>query len=151
VRKQHQLSPNSFVWALPPPSTAHLFELIKSSRRSEVVYRDPYYSNPDDVPKVAHVYGGRVFNLKADSIKYLPPFKHQTLSSNGIGQPAYRKRSGITSWEYYARPPAAKEMRDWLESELNASSAQRRAARISSQVSPFTPRFSGSCTDWDRT
>jgi hypothetical protein len=114
------------------------------------VYRDPYYSNPDDVPKVAHVYGGRVFNLKADSIKYLPPFKHQTLSSNGIGQPAYRKRSGITSWEYYARPPAAKEMRDWLESELNASSAQRRAARISSQVSPFTPRFSGSCTDWDR-
>lgn len=136
-KKYYALSSNSFAWSASPPSTSFLINSIESYRLSRVVYRDPYFSNPEDVPPTAREFGGRRFVLKGDSIKYLPSFAHETASSKGIGRPFVKKRGGITKWEYAARPPTPLQARTWIAE--NQSAVEDRAG-ITSQVCP-TPQL----------
>lgn len=132
LRPPYSYSSNAFYWSVPASTAESLLNSIEESNRSRVVYRDPYYSNPRDIPSMPRIYGGRSFRLQGNTIKDLAPFKHWSASSKGIGRPRAQKRAGITQWEYNNRPPTRREASAWIETD--AASRITRAQEVPSQV-----------------
>jgi hypothetical protein len=62
-----------------PPSNDTLMQSITSLGQPEVIYPEPYYSQPQDQPPSAKVFGGRVFSLHTNELKYLPEFRSRPL------------------------------------------------------------------------
>ncbi|BGP12586.1 DNA polymerase zeta [Rhodosporidiobolus nylandii] len=114
------LSRRSFAFAESPPTSEHLVKSIESFKRSRVLYQEPFYSKPADVPHKKREYAGRVFRIKGSTISYMRPFEHagRSMQHSSGGRPApalSATRAGkVRTWEFAARPPTPAEAQDWL-------------------------------------
>lgn len=86
--------------------------------RAKVVYKDPHYSNPADVPRRDREYGGKRFRLRGTTMRFLPEFKHYSpdcapRTSNLSRQPSLAGR--IQTWEFSTAPPSAELAAQWLK------------------------------------
>ncbi|BGP44636.1 DNA polymerase zeta [Rhodotorula kratochvilovae] len=136
-KTDHPLSPRSFVFAEPPPTAAQLVSALQRADQSYVVYKDPFYSKPADVPKRKREYAGRAFRIKGSSIKFLAPFVHHDAvgarPTGEAGAPARRVRK-VRTWEYAVRPPTRELMQDWLRENGGGEEKKPRFNPIKSQI-----------------
>ncbi|KAJ3218788.1 DNA polymerase zeta [Dinochytrium kinnereticum] len=58
------LIPNTFKLAKRPPSAKHLLETLKMHGLPEVIYRQPFFSDPTDCPNKIREFAGRVFDYR---------------------------------------------------------------------------------------
>ncbi|GAA5909183.1 hypothetical protein JCM8208_003404 [Rhodotorula glutinis] len=113
----YPLSARSFIFAEPPPASSSVVAALERDNRSYVVYKDPYYSKPADVPRRKREYAGRSFLLKGSTIVDLVPFVHHDalgpLPSERSSAPLSRMLD-VSAWEYAVRPPTRGDMDEWL-------------------------------------
>ena len=123
---------NSYVYAIPPPSTTELLESLDVYEIPFKIYRAPHYSNARDAPKRPREYGGRVFRLQGgQGIKNLEKWSNPLFGDPASGEDI----TGITGWEYASHPPSVREVKEWLKSEEGKSKKlPPNAANFRSQV-----------------
>lgn len=118
------LSPNAYSWAEPPPTGRELMDTIEGFGFARVPYRGPFYGDPKDVPPRAKDYGGRTFNIKGDTIKYLPAFKHwgsaAAVPAKNSAVASARKLTSL-KWEWTSVPPSWAETESWLKDEKSCA------------------------------
>lgn len=139
---QYPRSSNTFVFAVPPPSVAEVLASMEPHGQTAVIYQDPYFSSPGDIPggksgdkKILRwEHAGRRFDLKDATIRNLPLFEHAGITSE---QHLPDRRGRYRSWEYAPRPPTVKEMEDWLVKE--SSGEWPPSARHSSSLLTLLP------------
>lgn len=113
----HRSQPNEskcgvlYEYKIPPPTTEEAMRSFRDHTLPSKVYRDPYYSNPTDVPERPREYAGRVFVLKGDEIPSWDA-RYDATSTQGIRH-----------FEYAPLPPTKKDVVSAYEREV--ASTQR--------------------------
>jgi hypothetical protein len=123
-KPSYPLSRHSFTFAQPPPTSAELLASIETYKvteqgRSRVVYQDPFYSKPADVPHKDREYGGRRFKIKGSTLEFRPHFLHfgkeREVFSNKGRRPLPMRTGKVTAWEYAPGPPTLAQANEWLQ------------------------------------
>nr|XP_019013605.1 uncharacterized protein I206_01675 [Kwoniella pini CBS 10737]OCF52386.1 hypothetical protein I206_01675 [Kwoniella pini CBS 10737] len=120
------LSSTSWQFHLAPPSKMEIMTTMEDSGIPSVIYQQPYYSNPIDVPARSKQFAGRVFTLKGNLVKDLQDFEGSFSDPLGNKRWLKSRRTGHKwkfGWEYAVTPPTAKEVIDWCEREDTALQA----------------------------
>ena len=75
-----------------------------------MMYQEPYYSDPADVPSRPKAFSGKEFRLISKSAQHLKPVqpKYSTKSEDEWNH------STVTGWEPATSPPSPNEVRQWL-------------------------------------
>ncbi|KAI8587099.1 DNA polymerase zeta catalytic subunit [Geranomyces variabilis] len=122
--------------ARAPPSTDELLAMLKDYRIPRVIYREPFYSDPKDVPARAKTYGTREFKLQADDPALLPEFKPALPESEDRVQPRQEikglahwrhvkfdegVRTSIKVWRPGISPPTRQEVEKWLKEQKSTA------------------------------
>ncbi|GAA5897069.1 hypothetical protein JCM5296_004286 [Sporobolomyces johnsonii] len=139
------LSRNSYVYAPKPPTIAEL-ESTMETYGSKILYQDPFYSKPSDVPRRSREHGGKRFTLQGNTIKYLKPFLHagEELRETFVATGSSRRVRKVTKWEFAARPPTKAEAEEWLVRDGSLMDAkQPRFNPIKSQIEGPTQKGDG--------
>ncbi|GAA5834931.1 hypothetical protein JCM11251_002064 [Rhodosporidiobolus azoricus] len=109
------LSRHSFTFTRPPPTTQELLEDLARAKFPKVVYQAPFYSKPTDVPRRRQrEYGGKSFDNKASTIKFLPPFRHGGRPLRDPNQTDLSRARKVKTWEFVPLPPSSAEVQAWL-------------------------------------
>ncbi|KAI8639136.1 hypothetical protein BD408DRAFT_392872, partial [Parasitella parasitica] len=94
----------------PVPPRIHQENLPKES----VVYQEPFYSNPSDVPRFPTVFAEKEFKLPTVGLPALKEFK----SVYGNGSAIISKEQvTIKSWTPSSNPPSFTQVQDWVKTE----------------------------------
>jgi DNA polymerase zeta len=111
---------------------------------SNVIYQKPFFSNDNDVPSKAKVFGGKEFRVQSNAVKNLPIYN--SLYSFGHSE---TNGKGFRYWEPDLAPPSRSEIQKWLDSEneglrkptrpMAELSTQKQKERIS-QIEGPTPK-----------
>ena len=130
-------SANSWQFHLKPPILREVTETVDP----EVLYQDPYYSNPSDVPSRPKMFAGRMFALKSGGVHDLLDFESTTGGTTTWlktrHEHSVKARFG---WEYALPSPRQKEVVDWCAKEdADAAEAQQQAL-LTSQLHKPTQR-----------
>lgn len=119
LRPGATLSRRTYLYAEAPPAAKQVEDTIESFGRAKVIYKDPHYSNPTDVPRRDREYGGKRFRLRGTTLRYLPDFRHHssgTSSRSACPEPAQKfARTSVQTWEFSAAPPSRRDAMAWLE------------------------------------
>ncbi|GAA5992097.1 hypothetical protein JCM10908_000742 [Rhodotorula pacifica] len=130
------LSVRTFIFAEAPPTSQQAESTMEAYGRAKVVYKDPHYSNPADVPRRDREYGGKRFRLRGTTMRFLPDFKHYSPGSATRSDGLVRRppRAGrVQTWEFSAAAPSSEVAVQWLQShELEAK--KPRFDPIKSQI-----------------
>ncbi|GAA5899314.1 DNA-directed DNA polymerase [Sporobolomyces salmoneus] len=140
------LSRNSVAYAPKPPTTAQLYANLREINSSDVVYKDPYYSKPKDVPSGPREFGGKKFSIEGSTLKYLKPFLNHGMDPELVLAQQYAPVSriaGVTKWEFAERPPSKKLMQDWLVQEGLVTDNKPRFNPLKSQIEGPTQKGDG--------
>lgn len=128
-------------YKVPAPTTTEVVQSFPFFGLATAEYRDPYYSDPVDVPK-AREYAGRTFTFASTSLAFLAPFEDSItaadVESNGDAR--------LARWEYDQAPPTRLEVASWvLEERAKARrrSKQRRQRLLSQKTAMTQPRDFG--------
>ncbi|CEQ38813.1 SPOSA6832_00268 [Sporobolomyces salmonicolor] len=142
-RSHRHLSRNSYVYTPKPPTVEEL-ESTMENYGSKILYQDPFYSKPSDVPRRSREHGGKRFTLQGSTIKYLKPFRHagEEPSEAFVATGSSRRMSKVTKWEFAARPPTKAGVEEWLARDGSVMDSKRpRFNPIKSQVSSLVRLF----------
>ncbi|GAA5949875.1 hypothetical protein JCM3765_007720 [Sporobolomyces pararoseus] len=142
------ISRHSFIYNRKAPTTAQLYESLNQNKQPHVIYKDPYYSNPKDVPRKDREFAGKSYSIDGDSIKFLKPFLHHGMSPfAALAQQQLKvsnpRIAGTTKWEFSERPPSKKEMNEWLVKEGLLSNDKPRFNPVKSQIEGPTQKGDG--------
>ncbi|KAI8904535.1 hypothetical protein DFJ77DRAFT_480554 [Powellomyces hirtus] len=112
--------------ATSPPTTDELLASLDAFDIPHVVYREPYYSDPRDVPNRTRVWAGREFKFKSTEAVNLPEFEAPVAPDGAVAQVA----RGIEHWRHVkfdqgvptnirlwrpgAEPPSSNTVAKWL-------------------------------------
>ncbi|KAE8233840.1 hypothetical protein CF326_g1124 [Tilletia indica] len=72
----HTEPPTVFSFGVPPPTRFEVVNSFGFFGLPSVEYRDPYYSDPRDLPNQPRQYGGKVFRFQSVTLPYLREFRH---------------------------------------------------------------------------
>ncbi|KZT30383.1 hypothetical protein NEOLEDRAFT_1237658 [Neolentinus lepideus HHB14362 ss-1] len=119
-----QLSPfatknKAYVYGRPPPSTSVLMSTFGDHGVPSKIYRNPFYSNAEDIPEHSREYAGLVYHLKGgDDLANLeewdsgPSSEKPATQNSGVVK---FHRTGVGGWEYAGSPPSPSEVQKWLD------------------------------------
>lgn len=101
-----------YQYSITPPASKELVRTLVPAK----VYKDPFYSDPNDVSSRKREYGGRLYTILGSTLRYLPEFTHQLDMSfmgaggsvGGVGE----KKARIARWEFAIGPPRISELRE---------------------------------------
>ncbi|WVQ98801.1 hypothetical protein IAU59_005932 [Kwoniella sp. CBS 9459] len=138
------LSSTAWQFRDPPPPARDVIHTMQTSGVPSMIYQQPYYSNPIDVPVRAKMFAGRMFTLKGDSVKDLDEFECSTSTGNA-GKKWLKRRKGADQWkwgwEYAMPPPRHKEVVDWCKKEDDARRVEaEKQAHLTSQLAKPTQK-----------
>ncbi|KAL9544595.1 hypothetical protein MBANPS3_007546 [Mucor bainieri] len=108
---QTQTISREFVYRYDPPNI-HADDLPKEG----VVYQEPFYSNPSDLPRFPTVFADKEFRLPTVGLAALKEF--QSVYTTSIPPEAH---STIKAWSPSQNPPSFKQVHDWMQTEAYAS------------------------------
>ncbi|TIC67824.1 hypothetical protein E3Q03_01809 [Wallemia mellicola] len=115
-----------YEYKIPPPTTDEAMRSFRDNTLPSKVYRDPYYSEPTDVPERPREYAGRVFVLKGDEIPSWDA-KYDTVSTQGIRH-----------FEYAPLPPSK---RDVISAYGREAASTQRAIHTQIEGPPSRQKF----------
>ena len=118
-------SQNFYLYNLPPPSTTECIKSLRENSLPSKVYRDPYYSNPNDIPQRPREYAGRIYVLKGDVI---PEWNDGAKTNKNLNTLS-------NSLEYSIRPPSRREVLKNFNDTFNANKLTSDKKYLNSQVS----------------
>lgn len=104
----------------------------KDLPKKGVVYRDPFYSKADDLPRFPTVFAGKEFKLPTSGIDSLKEFKSVFRGDNAKRYMMY-ENTKIRLWTPHIDPPSLKEVKKWAEDVENM-----KKKRIKSSVTQVT-------------
>lgn len=104
---QTQTSAMEFTYRCDPPKI-NANDLPKEG----VVYREPFYGNPSDVPRFPTVFADKEFKLPTVGLSALKEF--QSVYTTSIPEEAH---VSIRSWSPSQNPPSFKQVQDWMQTE----------------------------------
>ncbi|KAG0150212.1 hypothetical protein CROQUDRAFT_38756 [Cronartium quercuum f. sp. fusiforme G11] len=97
-----------YIYSNPSPRVVELLETLVPAK----VYRDPYYSDPADVPTRKREYGGRVYAVSGSSMRFVPEFQHSiTRKTLALENTTNAGGARVNRWEFANRPPRLEELR----------------------------------------
>lgn len=103
----------AYAYAFIPPDTSSLMKSFNVHGLPNKEYRDPFYSNSQDLPQRPREYAGRVFDLRSGTgMAFLSPWK-ANLVDEPVRQESMRHES--CGWEYAGWPPSKRNIKLWLE------------------------------------
>lgn len=109
----HRSVQMEFVYVYPPPVITEEDPIMKSI--PNVMYKEPFYSQPSDVPTYPTSFNGKEFKLKCNTINSLKEFKSKYFQIRQERHEA--SRVTIRHWTPSNSPPSFKEVQMWLEDE----------------------------------
>ena len=128
-----------FAFHEPAPSRKAVTESFGHFDLVRQVHKDPFFSDPKDVPEHGREYAGRLFKFQSETISYLKPFQHW-YASGPPSDPAF-KTPRRRNWQYGPPPPSLLEVQLWRHDEkvLTEQQSYRRRQRLLSQIEGATP------------
>lgn len=122
------LASNAWTFRHPPPSRTHILNSMEANGVDPVIYQEPHYSNPADVPARGKMFAGRVFTLKGKGLNDLDEFEtaleSRTKKKVKVKGKGPTKRSAMKlGWEYGLFPPSRKAVVEWCATQ-DAAAAQ---------------------------
>lgn len=137
-------SMNAFEYRFQPPTTT---VLLDSWGPMTTEYRDPHYSNPEDVPEHGRSVGDLYFHVTggdglqreewrdADEDSPSPQGRPNSADDEVKEVPSPSGATTcITGWEYAGAPPGRREVLRWLRRSKDQGQAEKRARAKHSQV-----------------
>ncbi|PWY98545.1 putative catalytic subunit of DNA polymerase zeta UPR-1 [Testicularia cyperi] len=124
----------------PAPSLRAVTETFPLFNVVRQIHRDPFYSDPSDVPERAREYAGRMFKFQSDSLSYLKPFLHWHAVAASAADASVADGGGriprARYWQFGPPPPTVLETRAWQKREhiTEQQRSKRRRARMLSQI-----------------
>lgn len=114
----HHLSrTRSFVYAFVPPDPSSLTNSFSAHGLPNKEYKDPFYSNSQDLPKRPREYAGQMFDLtRGVGMASLPPWNANPVD----GVTKQESIKPFCGWEYAGWPPSKRSVKLWLQ-ELQSS------------------------------
>lgn len=98
-----------YIFSRPPPVIPH--------GTLDMVYQEPYYSKPEDVPTIPKVFAGKEFKLASNTLDYLRPFDPAPLGGRcpveDTNQP--RAPSTVHVWTPATLPPTKAQVAAWMK------------------------------------
>lgn len=88
-----------------------------------VVYQEPFYSRPSDIPRFPTVFGDKEFKLPTVGLPVLKEFKSLYGNDNTLNTDM---PITIKTWTPSKNPPSFKQVQDWIKSEAFAKSKSAR-------------------------
>lgn len=150
-----------FVFALPPPSAAHVTTTMQANDLPDVIYQNAYYSKEKDVPLRAREYAGQEFRLQSNTVPYLPAFDETGSSpatfgietdnsslraANEAKHAKNRRECSLKNWEFAQPPPTYTEVEKWWADRQANPESQGPALPIRSdpEMKPYLSQIEGS-------
>ncbi|WFD30343.1 DNA-directed DNA polymerase [Malassezia sp. CBS 17886] len=96
----------------PAPSVREVTGSMRYFNLPDVEYADPHYSDPQDMPAVAHAYGGKLATARCSAVAFMPPFQHWHDGGQTARAPGARV-AGAVLWQYGPAPPSAANVTLW--------------------------------------
>ncbi|KWU46737.1 DNA/RNA polymerase, partial [Rhodotorula sp. JG-1b] len=112
------LAQRTYLFAEAPPTSLQAESTMEAYGRAKVVYKDPHYSDPADVPRRDREYGGKRFRLRGSTMRFLPAFKHYSAGSaprSDDSAPKAPRAGRVQTWEFSTAPPSSELALQWLE------------------------------------
>ena len=112
------LAQRTYLFAEAPPTSLQAESTMEAYGRAKVVYKDPHYSDPADVPRRDREYGGKRFRLRGSTMRFLPAFKHYSAGSAPRSDdlaPKAPRAGRVQTWEFSTAPPSSELALQWLE------------------------------------
>jgi DNA polymerase zeta len=149
-------SHSAYEYNLPAPSRDALISTLESLGIPFKLYRDPHYSNPEDVPERGREFGGLFFELQGGqgygSLEewYEDNFGQKSSSAAFDGVVATKQpleASGVSGWEFASAPPSRREVVRWLSEKKSHEASQLERRKKQSQIecptqrASFVPRY----------
>jgi DNA polymerase zeta len=137
---------------MQPPPWTRVETTMAQYGLPDVIYRDAYYSNQEDVPDRPRDYAGKEFKLESTTVPYLPDFDPSGTSPATFGrkQPLLldeaveenadavrRRQCRLPRWSVASTPPRKAEVLVWLEQDRKKNfdfSVEERKSKPLSQV-----------------
>ena len=142
---------STLVFQARAPASRHVEMTMSEEGLPDVIYRDAYYSNEEDVPDRQREYAGREFKLESSTLPYLPDFDPTGTSPATFGRKApvlldhaveevadhqRRRRCTIVQWSIADQPPRQSDILAWLRDE--AQVARKVHSNASSKARPLS-------------
>lgn len=126
----------TWVYSLAPPTRQEVENSFRLFGLPSVVHKDPYFSNPADVPKPRE-YAGRTFTFASSAMSYLASFAGPSLKNDSVEQ---QRSEWHRQWEYGRVPPSRLDVADWVSKRAaeGVRSSQARRRRFLSQRAAVT-------------
>lgn len=105
---------------LAPPSARDVTATMESSGIPTVIYQEPYYSNPVDVPPRAKMFAGRMFALKGNTVADLQEFDVTGITPKTKRWLKTKRTASVRvprGWEYAVPPPRLDKVVKWCHDE----------------------------------
>ena len=102
-----------------PPAARDVMATMDINGLPTVIYQDPYFSNPADVPSRAKMFAGRMFQLKGSSVSDLYDFDFTTPLSRSWLRSKRLDAGGRSryGWEFATPPPSRQSVVKWCDEE----------------------------------
>ncbi|GJJ09693.1 hypothetical protein Clacol_003917 [Clathrus columnatus] len=111
--------PKTYVYGFIPPDASSLTKSLSTHGLSSREYKDPFYSNSDDLPERPREYAGQLFDLtRGVGIAYLPSWIPNFVNEDN------KKENIRAGWEYTGWPPSKRNAGLWLKNQHTCSNTQ---------------------------
>jgi len=140
------LSSTAWQFSKPPPWSREVGASMEGNGVPSVVYQEPYYSSPLDVPLRAKMFAGRMFSLKGNVVGDLQDFEHQTSSSRSwLKRKKLELESAKHGWEMAMPPPSRRIVVEWCRKldEEAATQSTSSLCKSGHALLIFTSRATG--------
>lgn len=128
---------NRYDYAIAPPPASKLLETVEAVGIPRKIYRQPFYSDPNDTPDKPREYGGFLYRVKGneDSLQYLDDWEeHNALPATSVF--TNHSLSYSSGWEYGGgSPPSVRQVKKYLASEEARIPSKKPQRGPRSQVS----------------
>lgn len=122
---------NVYIYKYQPPSVESVLSTFKEYNLPSIEYRQPFYSNKEDIPSELTMFAGTEFNIKGNSVQDLDRFAF--LESSGLGEIniLLDKSPLATAKTFFFKtpPPSYKKVEEWCnKNEKNKQNGQKLLA-----------------------
>lgn len=130
-----------FVLHSQPPTAQEVLSTMQTYGLPDVIYRDAFYSQDEDVPRRPREYAGKEYRLGSDTLPYLPDFdpKGESPATYGIkpeqgpdlaglelSYKEQRMACTLRTWEIATPPPAFQEVSQWWDGKQKKRSTSSK-------------------------